>query len=161
MAQVCKALKAAKTDRDKLPKAYQCYTMVGDLVYTNKGGRQRLYVAGKDEQVRVMKEYHDSKIGGHFGVIKTIARMQKHVYWPKMARDCKEYIRTCERCQRSKPVRDKPQGLLQPIPVPTDRWQHISLDMAGPLPDSNGYNAIAMSWTCSRRECVSCPRATM
>ena len=144
MQQVCKALKAAKSDRDKLPKAYQCYTMVGDLVYTNKGGHQRLYVAGKDEQIRVMTEYHDSKIGGHFGIIKTISRMQKHVYWPKMARDCKEYVRTCERCQRSKPVRDKPQGLLKPIPVPTDRWQHISLDMAGPLPASGGYNAIAM-----------------
>lgn len=138
-----KALKAT-SDRDKLPKSCASYELVGELLYVNKGGYQRLCVAGQDEQTRVMMEYHDSRVGGHFGVNKTLTRMQRHVFWPHMARTVKQYIATCDTCQRTKPVRDKPQGLLQPIAVPTDRWQHISVDLAGPLPASNGYNAIAM-----------------
>jgi hypothetical protein len=44
----------------------------------------------------------------------------------------------------AKVVRDKPQGLIQPIAQPTSRWEHVSVDLTGRLPESNGFTAIAV-----------------
>ena len=109
-----------------------------------KGGRQRVCISGADERTRVMAEYHDTKIGGHFGELKMLQRMQPHVYWPNMKKDINRYVKTCDTCQRTKAVRDKPQGLVQPIPTPTDRWEHVSVDLTGRLPVSAGYTAIGV-----------------
>ena len=34
------------------------------------------------------------------------------------------------------------QGLLQPLPIPLKKWQQISMDFIGPLPQSDSYNCI-------------------
>ncbi|WVZ11315.1 hypothetical protein V8G54_015845 [Vigna mungo] len=42
---------------------------------------------------QILQEFHDSKVGGHAGTTKTIARICKQFYWPKMQEDIKQYIR--------------------------------------------------------------------
>ena len=37
-------------------------------------------------------------------------------------------------CQRNKPLGGKTRGLLQPLPVPTDRWEEVSMDFTSGLP---------------------------
>jgi hypothetical protein len=38
--------------------------------------------------------------------------------------------------------REKPQAPLQPNEIPSYPWEHISIDIIGELPESQGYNAI-------------------
>ena len=38
----------------------------------------------------------------------------------------------------------KPTGLLQPIPIPTRRWEQITTDLVTDLPESHGHTAIAV-----------------
>ena len=38
----------------------------------------------------------------------------------------------------------KKAGLLQPIPIPTWKWEQITTDLVTDLPPSNGYTAIAV-----------------
>ena len=45
-------------------------------------------------------------------------------------------------CQRIKPPRHAPYGLLQPREIPTKPWESISMDFVTDLPESNGYDAI-------------------
>ena len=45
-----------------------------------------------------------------------------------------EFIKTCELCQRNKPSNKKPQGLLQPLPIPERKWESISMDFVTHLP---------------------------
>ena len=71
--------------------------------------------------------------------------------WPGMATDVREYVRSCDLCQRNKPVVGKTRGLLQPLPVPTDRWEEVSLDFITGLPPTpTGYDAVLVvvdRWT--------------
>ena len=51
-----------------------------------------------------------------------------------MSADVREYVRSCDLCQRSKPAQGKTRGLLQPLPIPTDRWEEVSMDFVTGLP---------------------------
>jgi len=58
--------------------------------------------------------------------------------WPNIQRDCRNWDRTCEYCQRSKVSRHvtAPHGNF---PIPSSRFQHIHIDLIGPLPSVNTY----------------------
>lgn len=44
------------------------------------------------------------------------------------------YVHACDSCQRNKASREKPQGLLQPLPVPDEPWSCVHFDMITKLP---------------------------
>ena len=49
---------------------------------------------------QLLQSIHDDPISGHLGRYKTYKRLQAIVYWPNMSLDVKEYVRTCQTCQR-------------------------------------------------------------
>jgi hypothetical protein len=59
-----------------------------------------------------------------------------------MRKDVQAYIAGCQVCQRVKPASSPQANPLNPLPVLTTLWDHVSLDLIGPLPESRGYNAI-------------------
>ena len=61
-----------------------------------------------------------------------------------MGEDIKSYVRSCPTCQMMKSNNRKQAGLLQPIPIPTRRWQQITTDLVTDLSESNGHTAIAV-----------------
>ncbi|HMD14544.1 MAG TPA: hypothetical protein VKI62_07965, partial [Bacteroidota bacterium] len=85
-------------------------------------------------------------VSGHLGVEKTYERVAREFYWLKMLRSIKHYIRTCDSCQRNKPSNEKPAGLLQPIELPSERWESVSMDFIVQLPQTRGkrYDAITV-----------------
>lgn len=97
-----------------------------------------------DEEVKrmILELYHDSIPAGHPGREKTLALVARNYYWPRMSEYVHRYVDGCNLCQRSKPRRQRPFGPLQPLEIPDGPWQHISVDFIGPLPLSDGYDAI-------------------
>jgi len=93
-------------------------------------------------QLETLKMYHDSKTSGHFGIAKTFHLIFRTFWWPKLRKSVKDFISTCEICARSKPSHHKPFGLLQPLPIPSQNWQDISMDFISELPPSKDFNAI-------------------
>ena len=51
-----------------------------------------------------------------------------------MKRDIEAFIRRCEICQQVKVEYRRPGGLLQPLPIPEWKWEHIAMDMVTNLP---------------------------
>ncbi|GJP70907.1 hypothetical protein CLOP_g1796 [Closterium sp. NIES-67] len=91
----------------------------------------------------LLEEYHDVLYAGHFGSNKTLTSIAKHYYWPQMADDVQKFVTSCDTCQRMKSSKQKKAGLLQPLPVPEQPWQVVSLDfITGLPPTSSGHDAI-------------------
>jgi hypothetical protein len=59
-----------------------------------------------------------------------------------MKQHVKDYVAACSICQQSKPDRSKYPGLLQPLPVPDQAWQVISMDFIEGLPRSANADSI-------------------
>ena len=51
-----------------------------------------------------------------------------------MRKDVREYVKTCEVCQRTKVKRHLPYGALSSFPTPSRLWQEIILDFITGLP---------------------------
>ena len=112
------------------------------LLYFVAGRTDRLYVPAS-MVTTFLKEAHDTPLGGHLGMDRTMERLSRVAYWPNMEKSVRDYIRTCTACQLNKPSNLKPPGLLQPLPIPTRNWDCISMDFITRLPvTNNGFDAI-------------------
>lgn len=90
----------------------------------------------------IMFEAHNTRIGGHSGVLRMYKRIAQQFYWPSMFRSVQEYVNKCETCQRTKTATLKPAGLLQPLPILCQVWEDITLDFIEGLPCLQGKNII-------------------
>ena len=61
-----------------------------------------------------------------------------------MGKDIQAYVRSCPICQVMKSDNRKKAGLLQPIPIPSRKWEQITTDLVTDLPPSGAYIAIAV-----------------
>jgi len=65
--------------------------------------------------------------------------IQQRFVWPSMSRDITNWARTCLACQKGK-ISRYVHTAPKHIPIPAARFQHIHIDIVGPLPTSDGYN---------------------
>jgi len=63
----------------------------------------------------------------------TCKAIQQKFVWPSLRKDIKEWCRSCLSCQRAK-IQRHTKNLPLKIDVPDQRFQHVHLDLIGPLP---------------------------
>ena len=121
-----------------------------------------LYHLGKlcvpiSERVHVIREAHTSLVSGHFGVGKTLAHLQRLVYWPRMKDIVTKYVKGCVMCSTCKPTNRK-LGLYSPLPVPSHPWESISMDFVGGLPMSRrGHDYLYVVMDRFSKMCILMP----
>lgn len=59
-----------------------------------------------------------------------------------MKKDIQEQVAKCEVCQRNKYEAISPAGLLQPLPIPQQVWEDISMDFIIGMPKTQKCNTI-------------------
>lgn len=59
-----------------------------------------------------------------------------------MSREIKNFINTCDVCQKTKPRKHAPVGLLQPIPIPSQPFEVVTMDFIPELPLSNRFDNV-------------------
>jgi len=89
---------------------------------------------------QLLYAFHDAPYSGHMGIAKTLRGVSREYYWPSLADDVKQYVRCCGVCQRDKSRNQKPGGLLQPLQIPEQSWNSISMDFITDLPVTNNGN---------------------
>lgn len=73
----------------------------------------------------------------HPGIRATKQLITDRYVWPSMSKDVAEWARACIDCQRSK-VNRHTNSPLQQFLSPSQRFDHVHIDIVGPLPPSNG-----------------------
>lgn len=106
--------------------------------------RKGKLVVGSNASLRIklIKQFHDEPVGGHYRVQVTYNKLATVFYWKGTRKAVNHYVKECDVCQRSKPSLEAYVGLLQPLPIPNLIWQDISMDFVEGLPMSQGKNAI-------------------
>ncbi|AMD22347.1 HGR008Cp [Eremothecium sinecaudum] len=118
----------------------QKVSMDGSVIYY-----ENRIIVPRNKVQEVLQTYHDHFLtGGHFGIEATYSKIALYYYWPKMARDVKEYVKTCVDCQVRKRYRPNSQGKIMPLPKATERWKELSMDFLSGIPKSRQGNDMIM-----------------
>lgn len=137
-----------KRIRDRLASGQlDHFTMeAGKIFYWGHLGERRLVIPRGVLQNQLLQEAHDSVSSGHLGRDRTLDKLSRNYYFPRMARIVRQYVASCPTCQACKgkgahPEAYSPEGMT----LMGERWEHISMDFVTHLPEtSEGFNAI---WT--------------
>ncbi|GFX19709.1 transposon Tf2-6 polyprotein [Trichonephila clavipes] len=74
----------------------------------------------------------------HPGIRRSVHLMKQHFVWPSISSDVAKWARHCLACQKSK-IHRHTRSPLSSFQEPSQRFDHVHLDLIGPLPPSNGY----------------------
>ena len=77
----------------------------------------------------------------HVGYRPTLKAVSDRFVWFNMKKDLKLWCQGCQDCQASKVSRHV-RAPLEHLPPPDDRFEHIHVDLVGPLPSSEGQTYL-------------------
>jgi hypothetical protein len=113
---------------------YKCFRTdhQGTLWFNNR------IVVPKDYPLRkqILDEAHLSKFSIHPGSTKMYQDLRQHFWWTRMKREIAKYVSECDICQRVKASHLKASGTLQPLSIPSWKWEDISMDFIVGLPNT-------------------------
>lgn len=131
--------------RDLISKLHEDPSSVTDFSLAN----QLLFYQGRlvipevsSLRLKLLQEAHDTPLGGHGGFLKTYKRLCSRYYWLKMKQEVRVFVQQCVICQQQKYQTLSPAGLLQPLPIPSQVWEDISIDFIVGLPPSSRFDTI-------------------
>ena len=113
----------------------------------------------KIEQGGIMEKCHASPYEGHFAGDKTAKKIfQSGFYWPTIFKDCFEWVKHCDACQRMGNLSRRNEMSLQGILV-VQIFYVWGIDFIGPFPSSisNMYILLAMDYVSKWVEATTCP----
>jgi hypothetical protein len=93
-------------------------------------------VVPKNDDVRqqILDEAHLSRHSIHLGSTKMYHDLKQHYWWTKMKIEIACYVAKCDTYRRVKAIHMKTAGPLQSLPIPTWKWEDISMDFIVGLP---------------------------
>jgi hypothetical protein len=99
-------------------------------------------VVPKDPELRkkILDEAHLSKFSMHPGSNKMYHDLRSLYWWTRMKREIAKYISECDTCQRVKASHLKAAGPLQPLPIPSWKWEDICMDFIVGLPNTSRHH---------------------
>ena len=114
----------------------------------------------ESEQCKIVNECHASPYGGHFFGERTAHEiLQSGFYWPTIFKDCAEWVKLCDRCQKIGNISSRNEKPLRGILVVQifDVW---GIDFMGPFPPSFGnlYILLAVDYVSKWVEAIACPK---
>lgn len=145
LAKIAKALEATDDPVNATNWSERGYVMVNGILFRyspDSEDEEAQQVVPKSQIPKILYEYHDSSLAGHYGVEKTLQKISRRYYWPGMRRSITQHVKECIECQRFKPSNHKPSGLLQ-TPIQNQRFEVLAMDLFGPLPETtDGFRWI-------------------
>ena len=84
-------------------------------------------------------------LAGHPGIEQTKARVLQNFYWPGVFNDVAKYCRSCVFCQKSVKRPKNSKVPLISVPVVSEPFKKVAIDIIGPLPKSKKGNRYILT----------------
>ncbi|RDX77342.1 Tf2-6, partial [Mucuna pruriens] len=122
----------------KIAKEAAKYTILGQQLYRRGFSFPLLRCLDEVDSTYVLKEVHEGICGTHIGgraLASKIARAG--YYWPTLKRDCMDYVKKYDKCQKFAKGHKAPPKSLHHVmsPWPFFKW---GVDILGPFPPAPG-----------------------
>jgi hypothetical protein len=139
MAQISdKGVQIIKKMLEQKVNKYKCFRQVskGVLWFENR------LVVPKNLELRkkLLDEAHLSKFSMHPGSNKMYHDLRPLYWWTRMKREIAKYVSKCDTCQIIKASHLKVAGTLQPLPIPSWKWEDLSMDFIVGLPNTSQHH---------------------
>lgn len=92
----------------------------------------------------IIQREHDDPLSAHSGIGKTIERIRRLYFWPRMLKQVREYIVNCEICNKMKPPNSQMRPLMGNRVVVERPFQRIYVDLLGPYPRSGHLKTVIL-----------------
>ena len=105
--------------------------------------KKRIYIPAELRR-EALREYHDARPAGHPGVGAMTKKVLKHLWWPSIHRDIRQYVRGCQVCQASKVNTHPTAPPITPHDVAANPFpfKQVSVDLVTDLPPARGFDSI-------------------
>jgi len=141
-------LKEIKRNMMREKKVVQALKKENSLTWEEDGMvymEGRVYIPNNRKiKEEILKKNHNLTDMGHSGQHRMLELIKKTYWWLGLKKDIKKYIQECFKYQQNKVQHQRKAGELHPLEIPEGPWQEISIDIIGPLPKSNGMDAIVV-----------------
>ena len=119
------------------------FRVIGGVLHRVNADGSKVVVAPANWREKFMRLAHDSS--GHLGLAKTVHALKQRVWWPALRSSVASYCRQCPTCARFKVPPVKPGGLLHPLPIPSQPWEEISIDLITDLPVTKNKHSLILT----------------
>src|SRR5438132_13081920 len=97
---------------------------------------------------QILDEAHHSRFSIHPGSSKMYQDLKQRFWWTRMKREIAKYISECDVYQRVKADHLESAGQLQPLAIPSWKWEDIHMDLIVGLPQTQeGMTQSGLLWT--------------
>ncbi|KAK4699582.1 hypothetical protein P7C70_g6678, partial [Phenoliferia sp. Uapishka_3] len=105
LSNLKRLISLTSTQFKRLQNRSRGFALENGKLYRRKGGMFREVVLDKKRQHNFLQGVHDET--GHRGREETARRVSDRAWWPGWSRTVKEYVQTCDECQRRKPTQER------------------------------------------------------
>lgn len=110
----------------------------------DKGKETRKLLITKSQRNVYLYFAHDNDMfGGHMGVKKTLSKLSRY-YWPGMAQQVANYVKTCDVCQLFREEKGLKQGFMHILLV-RKAFETVYMDLICPIHPSYDDNKIIIT----------------
>jgi transposase InsO family protein len=97
------------------------------------------------EKLEILKELHETPIGGHIGMNRTYKRLKQYIRWEGMKEDVEAFIKKCEKCQKNKLTQCHTRMPLTITDTPSIVFEKCIVDVVGPISPSQEGNRYILT----------------
>jgi hypothetical protein len=104
--------------------------------------KYRLYLCNSQLKQKVLLEFHTSPVGGHSRFLKTYHRVKREFFGDGLKTDVQRFAEECLVFQQNNVEIVKASGIVQPLAIPSQCCEEVSMDFITGLPKSEGKKFI-------------------
>ncbi len=84
---------------------------------------------------------------GHIEVKKVRSLINRRFTWPEMSQDIEQHVSSCNLCTHFNKADNKTAKVMD-CPILSELFQHVAVDMVGPLPKGRGRARYVLTYVC-------------